>query len=124
MKNLHLFTFLHLVRKRHYKSQPNKLDPVRHAKLVSCLSFLYCLKPYPESFHHLYFCLHSFTALNHVQIITAHFSANEQHTYVYLFFVCLYIRHRVITWHVATKAIYVKRNERLYSAHDLSYLSQ
>ncbi len=100
-------TFLHLVRKRYYENPSNKLNPVKHANLVIWLLVLCWLKPYPESFHHLCFCLHSFTALNHEQTITAHFSANKQHTCVYLLCACLYILHWVITWHVATKTIYV-----------------
>ncbi len=40
-------------------------------------SFLYWLKPYPKSFHHLHFYLHSFAELNHEQTITAHFSLNN-----------------------------------------------
>ncbi len=66
-------TFLHLVRKRYYENQSNKLNLVKDAKLVFWLLFLYWLKPYPESFHYLHFSLHLFTALNHEQTIIAHF---------------------------------------------------
>ncbi len=109
---------MHLVGKRYYENQSNKLNPVKHAKLVFKLQFLYWLKPYPESFHHLHVCLHLLTALNHEQTITAHFSSNKQHTCIHLFCTCLYIGHWVITWQVATKAFYVQRNELLQSARD------
>ncbi len=36
-----------------------------------------------------------------------------------MFCACLYISYWMTTWHVAAKAIYVKRNELLLCAHDV-----
>ncbi len=75
----------------YFENQSNKLNPVKHAKLVFWLNFFYWLRPYPESFHHLQFWLHLFPALNHEQTIIAHFSSNKQHTN-FFFVLCVLIR--------------------------------